>query len=109
MKFENTTERNVFHRPPTIEATCRFSGTYVRYNVNYINFCCILDSLRHCASTIKAEVYPEEGSNMFLRNADFHVPNPKYVVITYKTTTRILIDVKITNLYKLILFSALIL
>jgi len=81
----------------------------VRYDVNYINFCCILDYLRHCASNIKAEFYPEEGSSMFLRKAEFHVPNPKYVVITYKTTALILIDVKITNLCKLILFSVLIL
>ena len=89
MKFENTTERNAFHHPRTIEATCRFSGTYVRYDVHYINFCCILDYLRHCASTIKADVYPEEDSSLFLRNVDFHVPDPKHVAITYKTTKRI--------------------
>jgi hypothetical protein len=38
MSFEITTARNVFRHPPTIEATCRFSGTFVRYDVNYINF-----------------------------------------------------------------------
>jgi hypothetical protein len=56
-------------------------------NVKYINFCCILDYLRHCASTIKVEVYPEDGSRMFLQNVNFHVPNPKHVAITYNTTT----------------------
>jgi len=96
MRFENTTERNVFRDPPTIEATSRFSGTYVHYVINYINFCCIFDYLRHSASDNKGEVYPEEGSSMFLRNADFHVPDPKHVAITYRTTIWILTDVKIT-------------
>jgi hypothetical protein len=55
--------------------------------VIYIHFFCILDYLRHSASTIKAEVYPEEDGRMFLRNVDFHVPYPKHVAITYSTTT----------------------
>jgi hypothetical protein len=86
MMFENITAK-VFRHPPTIEKTCHFSGTYVSYDVSFINLCCILDYSRHCASTIKVEVYPEEGGSMFLRNADFHVSDSKNVAITYKTTT----------------------
>jgi hypothetical protein len=87
MMFENTTARNVFRHPSKIKAASYFSGTCVRYHINNITFRCILDYLRHRASIVNAEIYPEEGSSIFFRKAYFHVPHPQHAAITQKNTT----------------------